>query len=33
VLVGIDDVEAGIGEEAADRGNQARPVRAGEQQA
>jgi hypothetical protein len=33
VLVGVDDVEAGVGEEAADRGDQARPVRAGEQQA
>jgi len=33
VLVGVDDVEAGIGEEAADGGDQARPVRAGEQQA
>jgi hypothetical protein len=33
VLVGIDDVEAGIGEEAADGGDQARPVGAGEQQA
>jgi hypothetical protein len=33
VLVGIDDVEAGVGEEAADRGDQPRPVRAGEQQA
>jgi heavy metal translocating P-type ATPase len=33
VLVGVDDVEAGVGEEAADRGDQARPVGAGEQQA
>jgi hypothetical protein len=33
VLVGVDDVEAGIGEEAADRGDQPRPVRAGQQQA
>jgi hypothetical protein len=33
VLVGVDDVEAGVGEEAADRGDQPRPVRAGEQQA
>jgi hypothetical protein len=31
VLVGIDDVEPGIGEEAADRGDQPRPVRAGEE--
>jgi hypothetical protein len=33
VLVGVDDVPAGLGEEAADRRDQARPVRAGEQQA
>jgi hypothetical protein len=33
VLVGIDDVEPGRGEEAADRGDQAGPVGAGEQQA
>jgi hypothetical protein len=33
VLVGVDDVEAGIGEEAADRRDQARPVGAGEEQA
>ena len=33
VLVGVDDVEAGIGEEAADRGDQPGAVRAGEQQA
>jgi hypothetical protein len=33
VLVGVDDVEAGIGEEAADRCDQSRPVRAGKQQA
>jgi hypothetical protein len=33
VLVGVDDVEAGLGEEAADRGDQPRPVGAGEQQA
>jgi hypothetical protein len=33
VLVGVDDVEAGFGEEAADGGDQARPVGAGEQQA
>jgi hypothetical protein len=32
VLVGVDDVEAGIGEEAADRSDQARPVWAGKQQ-
>jgi hypothetical protein len=32
VLVGVDDVEAGFGEEAADRGDQAGPVGAGEQQ-
>ena len=33
VLVGVDDVEAGLGEEAADRGDQPRPVGAGKQQA
>jgi heavy metal translocating P-type ATPase len=33
VLVGVDDVEAGLGEEAADRRDQPGPVRAGEQQA
>jgi hypothetical protein len=33
VLVGVDDVEPGVGEEAADGGDQSRPVRAGEQQA
>jgi hypothetical protein len=33
VLVGVDDVEAGVGEEAADGGDQAGPVGAGEQQA
>jgi hypothetical protein len=33
VLVGVDDVEPGLGEEAADRGNQPGPVRTGEQQA
>ena len=33
VLVGVDDVEPGVGEEAADRGDQPRPVGAGEQQA
>jgi hypothetical protein len=32
VLVGVDDVETGVGEEAADRGDQPRPVRAGEEQ-
>jgi hypothetical protein len=32
VLVGVDDVESGVGEEAADPRDQARPVRAGEQQ-
>jgi hypothetical protein len=32
VLVGVDDVEAGVGQEAADRGDQARLVRAGEQE-
>ena len=32
VLVGVDDVEAGFGEEAADRGDQPGPVGAGEQQ-
>jgi heavy metal translocating P-type ATPase len=33
VLVGVDDVEAGLGQEAADGGDQPGPVRAGEQQA
>jgi hypothetical protein len=33
VLVGVDDVAPGLGEEAADRGDQPRLVRAGEQQA
>ena len=33
VLVGVDDVEPGVGEEAADGGDQPRPVGAGEQQA
>jgi len=33
VLVGVDDVESGVGEEAADRGDQTRLVGAGEQQA
>ena len=33
VLVGVDDVEPGLGEEAADRGDQTRPVGAGKQQA
>jgi heavy metal translocating P-type ATPase len=33
VLVGVDDVETGVGEEAADRGDQARAVRTGEQEA
>jgi len=33
VLIGVDDVESGRGEEAADRGDQARLVGAGEQQA
>lgn len=32
VLVGVEDVEPGVGEKAADRGDQSRPVRAGEQQ-
>jgi hypothetical protein len=32
VLIGIDDVEAGLGEEAADRGDQAGSVGAGEQE-
>ena len=32
VLVGVDDVEIGIGEEAADGGDQAGPVGAGEEQ-
>jgi hypothetical protein len=31
VLVRVDDVGAGLGEEAADSGNQARLVRAGKQ--
>jgi hypothetical protein len=33
VLIGIDDVEPGVGQEAADRGDQTGPVGAGEQQA
>jgi hypothetical protein len=33
VLVGVDDVQPGVGEEAADGGDQPRPVGAGEQQA
>jgi hypothetical protein len=33
VLVGVDDVAAGLGEEAADRGDQPRPVGTGEEQA
>jgi hypothetical protein len=33
VLVGVDDIEPGVGEEAADGGDQPRPVGAGEQQA
>jgi hypothetical protein len=33
VLVGVDDVEAGLGEEAADGGDQAGSVGTGEQQA
>jgi hypothetical protein len=33
VLVGVDDVAPGVGEEAADGGDQAGPVGAGEQQA
>jgi hypothetical protein len=33
VLVGVDDVEAGVGEEPADRGDQPRAVRTGQQQA
>jgi hypothetical protein len=33
VLVGVDDVAAGVGEEAADRGDQPGLVRAGEEQA
>jgi hypothetical protein len=33
VLVDVDDVQAGSGEEAGDRRDQARPVGAGEQQA
>jgi hypothetical protein len=32
VLVGVDDVESRVGEEAADPRDQARPVWAGEQQ-
>jgi hypothetical protein len=32
VLVGVDDVEAGVGEEAADRGDQAGSVGAGKEQ-
>ena len=33
VLIGVDDVEPGVGEEAADGGDQPGPVGAGEQQA
>jgi hypothetical protein len=33
VLVGVDDVEPGVGEEAADGGDQPGPIRAGEEQA
>jgi hypothetical protein len=33
VLVGVDDVEARVGEEAADRGDQTGAVGAGEQEA
>jgi len=33
VLVGVDDVEPGLGEEAADRGDQAGTIGAGEQEA
>jgi hypothetical protein len=33
VLIGVDDVEPSLGEEAADRGDQSRPVGAGKQQA
>jgi hypothetical protein len=32
VLIGIDDVESGLGEEAADRRDQARLIGAGKQQ-
>jgi hypothetical protein len=32
VLVGVEDVEAGVGEEAADGGDQPRTVGAGEEQ-
>jgi hypothetical protein len=32
MLVGIDDVETGLGKEAADRGDQPRPVGTGKQQ-
>jgi len=32
VLVGVDDVATGVGEEAADGGDKAGPIRAGEQQ-
>jgi hypothetical protein len=32
VLVGVDDVAPGIGEEAADGGDQAGPIGTGEQQ-
>jgi len=32
VLIGVDDVAAGVGEEAADGGDQAGPIGAGEQQ-
>jgi hypothetical protein len=33
VLIGVDDVATGVGEEAADGGDQTGPIGAGEQQA
>ena len=32
VLIDVDDVQPGVGEEPRDRGDQPRPIRAGEQQ-
>lgn len=33
MLIGVDDVEPGVGEEATDRGDQPRPVGTGKEQA
>jgi hypothetical protein len=33
VLIDVDDVQPRVGEEAGNRGDQPRPIRAGEQQA